>query len=235
MVTSPWTLENRRVFAIVSELYQRADTPVRTEGWDLSDDRELAVAAAHVVGTHLLSGTIHAMTGRPAKPSRRSERAAWKRIERDPGAAGAVFLTRSAAAFLSAESESETAWIDDAARALEAVYAPLAGEFEAIGTVVELVLERRASPVVRKATDRGGTAATDALLDGQALLSYRALELAGLDPSDMRGFQPVRELSESEWIGVMDSDWRVSALQLGYWWKRAKEVFAEFAAGAYQR
>lgn len=228
-----WTRENRRHFAIVEALYSEAKRPLRTEGWDLRDEREFAAALTHIDGSHLLSAALRSGCGKKGDPSWRKVRSAWKSVSAESGARGSVFLTLATASMLEPELADG---IDEEPiiRAREAVvrtYGPPPADLETIEDVTQRLIQQRAAPQVREATERGGTFATDLLLDAQAALSYRGLELAGVEPAVMPGYEPVRGIDVDNWYQVMDLDWRLGLIALGHHWKGAKESFLDLAFG----
>jgi len=88
-----WRTMNRRHFAVLEAIYAHVDRPLRTEGWDPSDDAEYAAGLVGQVGSLLLALSIDAGVIKDGKSSRRRAGKVWKSISPESGARASVFLT----------------------------------------------------------------------------------------------------------------------------------------------
>lgn len=153
--TATWTAKNRRHFAVVERIYERAGLSLITESWDLSDQSQFAAALVHNVGTHLLGGSISAGTSRSGKFSNRREKAAWKTVTPDDGARAAVFLTLATGAMLSRDlvEDIDPVPVDYGRLLVEQTFAPPEEDQQAIATVQRSVVEERNTEWTREITD----------------------------------------------------------------------------------
>lgn len=228
-----WRTGNRRHFAVVEALYEQVGRPLRTEGWDPSDDAEYAAGLVHQVGVELLGLSINAGVSKDGKSSSHRAGKAWKSVSSDSGVRASLFLTLAVAAILSPELEGEKLdqdALDDVRGLVTQVFTVSDADIENIERVKASIIETLNDDITKEAAARGGLADSMTIQAGQTALSYYGMKLAGVDVDQLPAFQPVEGLPRERWNEVFSLDWFLtSSVQFAHRWKVAKQSYVDMA------
>jgi hypothetical protein len=232
--TATWRTHNRKHFAVVEEIYRQAGVPFGPEPSRDASDGKFAATIAHMVGSHLLSGSIYTATTKKGKGSQRLNGRAWKVVGAQEGARASIFLVLAAAGILTPElgaSEENSRLVGEVRELLLETFSVPDEDLDRIDEIRNQIIEVLNEELTKEAVARGGLADRMAIQRGETAFSWYAMKMAGIDVDELPAFQPVRRVPPEHWEEIQGLEWFLTvSIAYDVVWNHRLEELLDLAA-----